>query len=92
MTMKDNIILILFMYCTFVGIVGGISLYLEYDYAYINFWKRLRTKYNIIGCIIIYLITFPAILLILTCDLTFEIIIPFIIDCFEKIFKRRKDE
>lgn len=87
--MSEMIILIIFFYYCMVGMFGGLALYLNYDNAYINLWKNLRENYNIIGCIIIYIIIHPAILLTLICDIFWWIIYK-IIDLYNFIFKKRR--
>lgn len=82
--------MILIFYIIFVGYIGSLGLYLSYDYPYITWWKRLREELNIFGCIIIYLLSLPAIIITVLADLVFLIILPFIINNFEKIFRRRR--
>lgn len=89
--MKDMIILILVLYVIMVGMFGGLALYLSNPYdngAYKWFWKYLREYFNIIGCIIIYIISFPAILLTIITDVGWGLIYK-ICDLFYIIFKRR---
>lgn len=84
------LIFLLMFYIIFVCFLGSFALYLAYDYPYITLWKQLREKLNVVGCIIIYLLLLPAIIITILVDLVFLIILPFIIDSFEKIFRRRK--
>lgn len=89
--MKDMIILILVIYIIMVGMFGGFALYLSNPYdngAYKWFWKYLREDFNIIGCIIIYVISFPAILLTILTDVSWGLFYK-ICDLFYMIFKRR---
>lgn len=72
--MNELLILIIFLYYCFVGMFCGLILYFNYDKPYINLWKNLIKKYKIIGCIIIFIIIHPAILVTLICDIFWWII------------------
>ena len=88
--MKDMIIIILTLYLMMVGTFGGLALYLSNPYdngAYKWFWKYLREDFNIIGCIIIYIISFPAILFTIITDVVWNLIYK-IFDLFYIIFKK----
>lgn len=67
---------ILFLYIMFVGSIGGIALYIANPHdnnAYKWFWKCLKDNFNIIGCIIIYIILLPAIVLTIITDIFWRI-------------------
>lgn len=79
---------ILILYLMFVGFLGGIALYVANPYdnnAYKWFWNCLKNDFNIIGCIIIYIILFPAIVLTIITDI-FCRILSKICDLFYMIF------
>lgn len=79
---------ILFLYIIFVGFIGGLTLYAANPYdnnTYKWFWKYLRDDFNIIGCIIIYIILLPAIVLTIITDIFWGIFLK-ICDLFYMLF------
>lgn len=88
--MKDTLFVIIFVIIILEMFIGGLALYLSFgEFAFKKFWKYIREDYNIIGCILIFLLTLPAILLTILCDIIWEFIIPGIFNLFYKIFKKR---
>lgn len=72
----------------FVGCIGGIALYTANPHdnnTYKWFWESLKDDFNIIGCIIIYIILLPAIVLTIITDI-FQRIFSKICDLFYMIF------
>ena len=88
--MKDALFVAIFTILILEMYIGGLMLCLSFgEFAFKKFWEYLREDYNIIGCILIYLVTAPALLLTILYDIFSEFIIPEISNLFYKIFKKR---
>ena len=88
--MKETLIVLAIIYCFMTGLFGSLMLAMSCptNYgSYIWFWEYLREKFKIIGCIIIYVLTLPAVFIMIAHDIFWNTV-EIICTIFEKIFRK----
>lgn len=84
----DILITILLMWFFLVGLIGGFSMYLAYDEPIIiRFWNNINNEFVLLGCILIMILSLPALLFCLITE-TFYFVCNEIIEVFYKLFDK----